>query len=165
MTEQKVGLSDEHRQRVRERGFSNCHIDWMIEKKILRTLTWEEMKADWLGMFPAAKRTNTGGLLLCFNPMDEKPSFSLRCDNPPIERKVTGDRPSKYLYPKNAPTDEEVRSTTFPRGTDRSTATLQPKPVHQSDGRAFQVPEFATEGLFDALPALADWDSLHRPTA
>ena len=59
----------------------------MIEQKILRTLTWEEVKADWLAMFPAAKRTNTGGLLLCFNPMDEKPSFSLRCDKPPIERK------------------------------------------------------------------------------
>ena len=151
MTEQTTGLSDEHRQRVRDRGFSDRQIDWMIENKILRTLTWEEVKADWLEMFPAAKRTNTGGLLLCFNPMDEKPSFSLRCDNPPIERKVTGDRPSKYLYPKNAPTDEgEINHV--PKG--ERIGALQPfnprRFVGPAGGR-FPEPQFATEGLFDAL--------------
>ena len=44
-------LSDQHRQQIRKRGFSDEQINWMVAQGFIRSLTWEEVEADWLVIF------------------------------------------------------------------------------------------------------------------
>jgi Virulence-associated protein E len=147
-------LSPEHQRMVLKRGFTEQQARWMFTAGFIRSLTWEQVQRDWLGIFPMAKQTQTGGMLLTFDPQNPKPearTYSLRCDRPPVEKRITGDRAAKYLY---AAGQRDPLSGEFSDDKGNPKNNQQPfipNGMAGPDGRPLGNAEIATEGLFDAL--------------
>jgi len=147
-----MALSDAHRQQIRKRGFNDAHINWMVANGFLQTATWAEVEANWLEVFPLAKATKTGGILITFNPKVEKPTRSLRCDDPfwDTER----ERFAKYLYPKGS--DDPVTGDSLPADAETHTKVGKCQPfiptgLKGPDGNFIGPAKIATEGFFDAM--------------
>ena len=145
-------LSDAHRQQIRKRGFNDAHINWMVANGFLQTVTWAEVEANWLEVFPLARATQTGGILITFNPKVEKPTRSLRCDDPfwDTER----ERFAKYLYPKGS--DDPVTGDSLPADAETHTKIGKCQPfiptgLKGPDGNFIGPAKIATEGFFDAM--------------
>lgn len=89
-------LNSDHRDQLRRRGFADELIDMFARDGgggfIVRSLTAAEIQEQWLDAFPAMQGSDSGALLLRFNPT----TYSLRPDNLVID----GER-KKYLYSKS----------------------------------------------------------------
>lgn len=147
-------LTEQHRRKILERGFTEAHVRWMFDQGFVRSLTAAEVKRDWHSVFPLARTTSTGGLLLCFdpyNPRAEKRTYSLRCDNPPVEQRLTGARTAKYLYAagsRDPMSGEFIDEHGNPLNAQQP---FVPNGLIGPDGERFGDAQIATEGLFDAL--------------
>lgn len=119
-----MSLTEEHREHIRKRGFSDEQIDQLHADGIIRSLDAKEIQADWLKAFPRMKGNKGGAILLTFN----SETNSLWPDTPPLDEKGN---PDKYLYQFGG--DD-------PKGTHT-------QPWNPPEAIA------ATEGLFDALVA------------
>ena len=119
-----MALSDKHRRLVRNRGFTDQHIDKAISAGWLCSLTAEQIQSDWCDRFPSMRGNEGGAMLITFN----ETTFSLKADQPPLDKEG---KPKKYLY---------VYGGDDPKGTH-----TQP---WCPDGATV-----ATEGFFDALAA------------
>ncbi|QVV66537.1 DNA polymerase [Synechococcus sp. LA31] len=126
------GLSDAHRDYIRGRGYTDEQIKWLVAGGFLRTLTWEQVRDEW--HFTRAAATETGGLLICWNPGAEHPHYSLRCDNPPVDEERG--RADKYL---------------FQTGAGEHLAVCDPSGLIGPDGEVIGQAEVSTEGFFDAV--------------
>lgn len=145
-------LSDVHRQQIRKRGFNDAHINWMVANGFIQTVTWAEVEANWLDVFPLSCPTQTGGILITFNPKVERPTRSLRCDDPfwDTER----ERFAKYLYPKGS--DDPVTGDSLPADAETHTKIGKCQPfiptgLKDPDGTFIGPAKIATEGFFDAM--------------
>ena len=147
-------LTPAHQQMVLKRGFSEEQVRWMFRTGLIRSLSWDQVQADWLDVFPKAKETKTGGMLLCFDPKNPKPetrTYSLRCDVAPVEKRITGDRPAKYLYAAGM-RDPLSGEFSDEKGNPKNLQQpFIPNGMKGPDGKPFGEAEIATEGLFDAL--------------
>ncbi|UPM50136.1 virulence-associated E family protein [Synechococcus sp. A10-1-5-1] len=145
-------LSDQHRQQIHKRGFNDEQINWMVAQGFLRSLTWEEVEADWLDIFGRARETETGGILICFNPKAKAPTYSLRCDSPPWD--AERERHAKYLYPKGS--EDPVTGDRLNPDAEVATKTgacqpFDPSNLEGPDGNPIGLAKIATEGFFDAM--------------
>ncbi len=145
-------LSDQHRQQIRKRGFSDEQINWMVAQGFIRSLTWEEVEADWLVIFWKASETKTGGILICFNPKAKAPTYSLRCDSPPWD--AERERFAKYLYPKGSEdpvTGDRLNSDAEVAAKVGACQPFDPSNLEGPDGNQIGLAKIATEGFFDAM--------------
>jgi len=133
-SKQPPTLNDLHRQQLLARGFSEAHLQWMLAQGIVRSLSWADVELSWLRQFPKARETETGGLLLCFNPKARRPHYSLRCDIPPVD--AERGKPRSYL---------------FPAGGGDLLAAWDPSGLIDQEGRKIPAAQIGTEGLLDAL--------------
>lgn len=145
-------IFDQHRQQIRERGFSDEHINWMVAQGFIRSLAWAEVEADWLEAFWKAGETKTGGILLCFNPKAKAPTYSLRCDSPAWD--AERERFAKYLYPKGS--EDPVTGDRLNPDAEVATKIGACQPFDPSnligpDGHQIGLAKICTEGFFDAL--------------
>ena len=145
-------LSTQHRQQIRKRGFTDEQVNWMVAAGFVRSLTWAEIEADWLDIFPKAADTKTGGILITFNPKVEKPTYSLRCDDPPWD--ATRERFAKYLYPKGSPdpaTGDHMADDAEVHTKIGKCQPFIPNGLVGPDGTVIGPAKIATEGFFDAM--------------
>lgn len=147
-----MSLSDQHRQQIRKRGFTDEQINWMIALGFVRSLTWAEVQAHWLEIFWKASETKTGGILLCFNPKAKAPTYSLRCDSPPWD--AERERFAKYLYPKGSEdpvTGERLNPDAEVANKIGACQPFDPSNLEGPDGNQIGLAKIATEGFFDAM--------------
>ncbi len=124
----------------------------MVTNGFLQTVTWEDVKADWLEVFPLAKKTETGGILITFNPKVKKPTRSIRCDDPIWD--TERERFAKYLYPKGSPdpaTGKSLAADAEVASKIGSCQPLIPSILKGPDGHFIGPAKIATEGFFDAM--------------
>ena len=126
------GLIGPHRDQMLDRGFSLEQITWMVDRGFIRSITYEQATTEF--KFTRAHATKTGGLLLCWNPSADRPHYSLRCDDPPMDEER--DRPDKYLFQTDC---------------GDTLACWDPTGLMDPDGNKVGTASIGTEGLFDAM--------------